>query len=131
MESRMMSNETVADILREMRSNPLCWLMPEGIPQMCHDNAELTRYADRIEAAHNAEMNRRAIIAGVLLFDAVDEEHRREVSDLRQRLKLAEDALENLQSRIVSSVYDGSIDPHEALEIVERALAAIRGKGGD
>lgn len=51
------SNETVADILREMRSNPLCWLMPEGIPQMCHDNAELTKFADRIEAAHRAALD--------------------------------------------------------------------------
>ncbi len=47
----MASDETVADILREMRGDPLSWLSPEGIPQMTHDNDEVRAYADRIEAA--------------------------------------------------------------------------------
>ena len=50
---------------------------------------------------------------------------------LRRRLKVAEDALEKLQDRLVSSVHDGTIDPHEALEIAENSLAAIREEGCD
>ena len=34
------------------------------------------------------------------------------------------DALEQVRDRLVASVYDGTIAPHEALEIVESALAA-------
>ena len=52
-------------------------------------------------------------------------------AELRRRLKVAEDALEKLQDRLVSSVHDGTIDPHEALKIAERALAAIRKEGGE
>ena len=52
-----------------------------------------------------------------------------EVSD-RRRLKVAADALEKLQDRLVSSVHDGTIDPHEALKIAEDAIAAIREEGG-
>lgn len=52
-----------------------------------------------------------------------------EVADLR-RLKVAADALEKLQDRLVSSVHDGTIDPHEALKIAEDAIAAIREEGG-
>lgn len=53
-----------------------------------------------------------------------------EVADLRRRLKVAADALEKLQDRLVSSVHDGTIDPHEALKIAEDAIAAIREEGG-
>lgn len=53
-----------------------------------------------------------------------------EVADLRRRLKVAEDALEKLQDRLVSSVHDGTIDPHEALKIAEDALSVIREEGG-
>ena len=52
-----------------------------------------------------------------------------EVADLRRRLKVAENALEKLKDRLVSSVYDGTIAPHEALKIAEDAIAAIREKG--
>lgn len=52
-----------------------------------------------------------------------------EVADLRRRLKVAEDVLRKLQERLVASVHDGTIDPHEALNIIEYALAAIREKG--
>ena len=52
------------------------------------------------------------------------------VAGLRRRLKVAEDALQNLQERLVSSVYDGTIDPHEALKIAEDAIAAISEEGG-
>ncbi len=34
------------------------------------------------------------------------------------------EALKELQSRLVASVYDGSIDAHAALEVVEKALSA-------
>lgn len=53
-----------------------------------------------------------------------------DVADLRRRLKVAADALEKLQDRLVSSVHDGTIDPHEALKIAEDAIAAIREEGG-
>lgn len=36
------------------------------------------------------------------------------------------DALKELQSRLVAGVYDGSIDCHAALEVVEKALASPR-----
>ena len=58
------------------------------------------------------------------------EELREENARLRAALKVAEDALEKLQDRLVSSVYDGTIDPHEALKISEDAIAAIREAGG-
>lgn len=54
---------------------------------------------------------------------------REEVANLRRRLKVAADALEKLQDRLVSSVYDGTIDPHEALKIAEDAISAIREEG--
>ena len=54
-----------------------------------------------------------------------------EVADLRRRLKVAENALEKLKDRLVSSVYDGTIAPHEALKIAEDAIAAIREEGGE
>lgn len=44
---------------------------------------------DRIEAAHRRYIEHRAIIAGVSLADAVDEEHKREVAELRECLKEA------------------------------------------
>ena len=54
---------------------------------------------------------------------------REEVANLRRRLKVSEDALRKLQERLVASVHDGTIDPHEALKIAEDALAAIREEG--
>lgn len=53
----------------------------------------------------------------------------REIAELRDKLKVADDALRKLQERLVAGVYDGTIDPHEALKIAEDALAAIREKG--
>ena len=53
-------------------------------------------------------------------IDRIEAAHRREV---------AEDALNKLQDRFVSSVHDGTIDPYEALKIAEDALAAIREEG--
>ncbi len=49
---------------------------------------------------------------------------------MRSRLKVAEDALRKLQERLVASVYNGTIDPHEALKIAEDAIAAISEEGG-
>lgn len=51
------------------------------------------------------------------------------IAELERRLKVAEDALAELQTRCVASVHDGTIDPYEALKIAEDALAAIRGEG--
>ena len=45
-------------------------------------------------------------------------------------LLAAEDALRKLQERLVASVYNGTIDPHEALKIAEDAIAAISEEGG-
>ena len=58
-------------------------------------------------------------------------EYKREICDFRSRLKVAEDALRKLQERLVASVYNGTIDPHEALKIAEDAIAAIREEGGE
>lgn len=54
----------------------------------------------------------------------------REIAKLRSNMKVAEDALRKLQERFVSSIYDGTIDPHEALKIAEDAIAAIREERG-
>ena len=57
------------------------------------------------------------------------DELREENARLRAALKVADDALRKLQEILVASVYDGTIDPHEALKIAEEALAAIREEG--
>ena len=54
------------------------------------------------------------------------EKLRAENTLLRAALKVAEDALQNLQERLVASIHDGTINPHEALKIAEDAIAAIR-----
>ena len=54
----------------------------------------------------------------------------REIAELRDKLKVAWDALRKLQERLVASVHDGTIDPHEALKIAEDAIAVIREEGG-
>lgn len=96
--------ETIADIVREIRQAEVTWHRSE-IAQL--PTQYLKEWANRIEAAH-----------------------KREISELRDKLKIAEDALVKLQDRLVSSVYDGTIDPHEALKIAEDAIAAIREDGG-
>ena len=50
-----MADETIEHILHEMRLNPLSWCYPEGIPQSQHDNGEVRKFADRIEAAWRRE----------------------------------------------------------------------------
>ena len=62
--------------------------------------------------------------------DRIEAAHQREICNLSQRLKVAEDALRKIQERLVASVYDGTIDPHEALKIAEDALAAMFEEGG-
>lgn len=52
------------------------------------------------------------------------------ITDLQRRMKIAKDALRKLKERLVASVYDGTIDPHEALNIAEDSLAAIQKKVG-
>lgn len=63
-------------------------------------------------------------------LDSNNHDDIREASARLRKLKIAEDALTELQTRLVSSVYDGTINPYEALEITERAIAAISEKGG-
>ena len=53
----------------------------------------------------------------------------KELVVLRSKLKVAEEALRKLQERLVASVYDGTIDPHEALKIAEDAIVLIREEG--
>ena len=48
------------------------------------------------------------------------------IAELQRRLKVAEDAFRKLQERLVASIHDGTINPHEALKIAEDAIAAIR-----
>ena len=100
------NNETHAEIVREMRG---------PYYKMGRSNASLDKQmmdymsfiANRIEAAH-----------------------KREIAELRAKLKVAEEALVKLQDRLVSSVYDGTIDPHESLKIAEDAIASISEEGG-
>ena len=51
------------------------------------------------------------------------------IKTLCDKIVIAKIALTNLQARLVSSVYDGTIDPHEALRITENALAEISKEG--
>ena len=53
--SESKEQETIADIVAEMRNGPCCWLTPEGIPQHNHDNDLFSSFADRIEAAFKRE----------------------------------------------------------------------------
>ena len=48
---------------------------------------------------------------------------------LCDKIVIAKIALTNLQARLVSSVYDGTIDFREALRITENALAEISKEG--
>lgn len=66
----------------------------------------------------------------VAIYENVIAAKDREIAELRERIKVAEYALTELQTRLVSSVYDGTMNPYEALEITERAIAAISEKGG-
>lgn len=85
-------NETIADILHEMRFDPLSWCYPEGIPQSQHDNGEVRKFADRIEAAWGREMQahkkeletRDAVIqTEVAAREAEREAHKREKDALQ------------------------------------------------
>ena len=64
-----------------------------------------------------------------MMIDCEWEKNNAKIKKLRWRLKVATDALTELQTRLVASVYDGKINPYEALEITERALAAIAEEG--
>lgn len=108
-------NETVAEITEEMlekardkRTDNGAWLRAESVGLM------LEEYANAVNSAHKRELAAK---------DA-------EIAELQRRLKVAENALAELQARCVASVHDGTIDPYEALKIAEDALATIRGDGG-
>lgn len=104
---------------------------------------ELHNFADKVDDTFDsiiAHYNRRiAKMAGVMAETADRNVKQKEINKglvdenaaLRAKLKVAEDALTDLQSRLVASVYDGSMNPHEALKVAEDALAAIREKGGE
>lgn len=46
-----MKNESLNDILTEMKSDPLKWSAPEDISQVRYDNNALRNYATRIQKA--------------------------------------------------------------------------------
>ena len=94
--------------------------------------AELDRKAREANLKYRAEKARHTDTYKDASIKAQDDEIaklKREVYDLRRRLKVAEDTLQNLQERLVASVHDGTIDPHEALKIAEDAISAIREEG--
>lgn len=111
------NNETVAEIGERMRKvDPTAFVV----------------WWDQVAAAHKREIaakddERLTIVA---IYENVIADKDREIAELRERIKIAEDALTELQTRLVSSVYDGTMNPYEALEITERAIAAISEKGG-
>ena len=107
-------NETVAYIANEMRIEWAQVYFSEG------SRRKDGEYCDNEFAAIEPET----------VADRIEAAHQRAVAELKRRLKVAEDALEELQDRLVSSVHDGTIDPHEALKIAEDALAVIREEGG-
>lgn len=127
----MASNETHAEIVREMRG---------PYYKMGRSNASLDKQmmdymsfiANRIEAAHEREITAKddERLTIVAMYENVIVDKDAEISELRERIKVAEYALTELQTRLVSSVYDGTMNPYEALEITERAIAAISEKGG-
>lgn len=123
-------SEAVAEILSEMRIFK-CRNLASGELERCVITQHY--FADRIEAANRREVSKlKDAVARLTEEQNVDVQCQKnialenDVAELRRRLKVAEDALEKLQDRLVSSVHDGTIDPHEALEIAENALAEIR-----
>ena len=110
------NNETVAEIGERMRKvDPTAFVV----------------WWDQLAAAFNRELaakddERLTIVA---IYKNVIAAEDCEIAELRERIKIAEDALTELQTRLVASVYDGTKNPYEALEITERALAAIAEEG--
>ena len=140
------NDETVSDIVNEMREDDVR-IGARETPKtekmaLSYACSWCKGYADRIEAAHRREVDKlnfdlmtikseQKTSANVIIEQTNKcEALKREVAELRRRLKVAEDALTKLQDRFVSSVHDGTIDPYEALKIAEDALAAIREEGG-
>ena len=110
-------NDTVAEIGERMRKvDPTAFVV----------------WWDQLAAAHKRELaakddERLTIVAN---YENVIADKDAKIAELRERIKIAEDALTELQTRLVASVHDGTMNPYEALDITERALAAVRGKGG-
>lgn len=117
MKASKMTNEMLADNLYATMP-----LLMKG--------ARLFKDADEImcEAAERLRLKQQSDNYAAALCRK-ESEYKSEIYDLRRRLKVAEDALRNLQERLVAGVYDGTIDPHEALKIAEDAIAAIREEG--
>ena len=89
--------------------------------------SEMIEFAETDSQTIGRDVLRRRIQNFARRFEAAA---KREVAELRYKLKIAEDALVKLQDRLVASVYNGTIDPHEALKIAEDAIAAISEEGG-
>lgn len=118
MQPSEMTNEELANLIGEGGGTSL---MDHAVREAV---ARLRTFAVR-EIAHRASVEafRREV-------KDLNSKRQAKIYDLRRRLKVAEDALTELQSRLVASVHDGTMNPYEALEITERAIAAISEKGG-
>lgn len=95
-------------------------------------NEELANNAEEFGNAFHNESDRAILreAAARLRNVTVRSDNSAVIVELQRRLVVAWDALEKIQRRLVASVQDGTIDPYEALEIVEIAISAIRGEGG-
>ena len=124
-------NETVAEIVREMFEYPKSWGEYNHLDWKALAK-RIQEALDRILAAHKRALaaNDDARLTVVAIYENVIAAKDREIAELRERIKVADYALTELQTRLVSSVYDGTMNPYEALEITERAIAAISEKGG-
>lgn len=136
----MASNETIADIMREMRVYAKNSKVNGGEVDVWNWLAD---YADRIDAAHKREIaakddERLTIVAN---YENVIADKDSKIAELRERIKVAEDALEK-----IDGVCDGDMckffdDTHHCsacryLEkcqtgVAHAALYAIREKGAN
>lgn len=118
-------NETVEDVCEKWLGIVFVCTYESGMISSELDSDELK---EKILRAYKREQCK--LLASIAKQREINKELVDDVSELSRLLKVAEDALTKLQDRLVSSVYDGTIDPHEALRITENALSAIREEGG-
>ena len=130
------NQETIADIVAEMLEFADTDSQTIGRDVL---RRRIQHFARRFEAAAKREREAGADAAQICgeIGEECGREHLqlanwlKELVDERILLKVAEDALRKLQERLVASVHDGTMDPHEALKIAEDAIAAIREKGAN